>query len=267
MYAPTIDPVAFTIGSFRIHWYGLMYLFGFIIALLLAKYRARHSSFWASQDCDDLLTFIALGVILGGRAGYVLFYDFSYYFANPMESIAIWKGGMSFHGGLLGVLIALWLFAKTRKRHFLDTVDFIAPFVAPSIFLGRIGNFMNGELWGRVSDLPWAMVFPSGGNLPRHPSQLYEALGEGIILFIIVWVYSLKPRHRGAVASVFAICYSIARIAVEFVREPDGHIGFIAFEWLTMGQLLSFVVLLISIILFLNAKKQPIVNWRVKAPL
>lgn len=268
MLAPNFNPVAFSIplgsfGAFRIHWYGLMYVFGFLSALLLAKYRARRSkTAWTPQLCDDLLTYVALGVILGGRLGYVLFYNLPYYLRNPFEIIALWEGGMSFHGGFLGVACALYFFARKTKKHIIDIFDFIAPFVPQCIFLGRIGNFINGELWGRVTDAPIGMVFQHADALPRHPSQLYEALGEGLITFIIVWIVSNSPHRRGVVGGVFGICYSIARFTTEFFREPDAHLGYIAFGWLTTGQLLTFAFALISLGFLLYSRTQPITSWR-----
>ena len=246
---PTIDPIAFSLGPLPVRWYGLMYLLGFIAGWALGRVRAgRPGAAWSREHVDDLVFYIALGVILGGRVGYVLFYQFSALLSDPLMLLRIWEGGMSFHGGLLGVLVAMGLFARKAHKGFFEITDFIAPLVTPGLFFGRIGNFINGELWGRTSDLPWAMVFPAVDELPRHPSQLYQAALEGVALFLILWLYSSKPRPVMAVSGLFLVCYGIFRIVVEFVRQPDGHLGFLAFQWLTMGQLLSLPMILLGII-------------------
>jgi len=237
---PDIDPVAFSVGPVAVRWYGLMYLIGFVLGWLLGRRRAnRPGSGWTLQQVDDLIFHAALGVILGGRVGYVLFYDCGAFLDNPLVLFKIWEGGMSFHGGVLGVLIALGWYARKLRRGFFEVTDFLVPLVPPGLFFGRIGNFINGELWGRISDAPWAMAFPAAGPLPRHPSQLYEAALEGIILFLVLWFYSAKPRPVMAVSGLFLLLYGVFRSAVEFFREPDAHLGFIAFDWLTMGQVLS----------------------------
>lgn len=247
MTFPQIDPVAFSIGSLQLRWYGLMYLFAFVGGWVLGRLRAsRPGSGWRAQDVDDLLTFVMLGVILGARLGYVLFYDLAEYIRDPLEIFRVWNGGMSFHGGLLGVVGAFWYFSRTRKKPFLDVADFIAPLVPQGLFFGRLGNFINGELWGKPSDLPWAMIFPSGGPWPRHPSQLYEALLEGVALFVVLWLFSARKRRPGAVAGLFALLYGIFRFAVEFVRVPDVQLGYLAFGWLTMGQVLCLPLILIG---------------------
>ncbi|HJA76472.1 MAG TPA: prolipoprotein diacylglyceryl transferase [Candidatus Desulfovibrio gallistercoris] len=247
MTFPQIDPVAFSIGSLQLRWYGLMYLFAFVGGWILGRLRAsRPGSGWRAQDVDDLLTFVMLGVILGARLGYVLFYDLAEYIRDPLEIFRVWNGGMSFHGGLLGVVGAFWYFSRTRKKPFLDVADFIAPLVPQGLFFGRLGNFINGELWGKPSDLPWAMIFPSGGPWPRHPSQLYEALLEGVALFVVLWLFSARKRRPGAVAGLFALLYGIFRFAVEFVRVPDVQLGYLAFGWLTMGQVLCLPLILIG---------------------
>ena len=252
-----IDPVALSIGSLHLRWYGLMYLAGFGIGWLLGRWRAsRPGSGWTGPDVDDLLTCVMIGIILGGRLGYVLFYDLPVYINDPMEIVRIWNGGMSFHGGLLGVLGAFWYFARTRGRTFLEVSDFIAPLIPQGLFFGRLGNFINGELWGKVSDAPWAVVFPGAGPLPRHPSQLYEAALEGLALFIMVWVFSLKPRKTGAVSGLFALGYAVFRFAVEFVRMPDAQLGYLAFGWLTMGQLLCVPLMLAGA--WLLCRKAPV---------
>ena len=209
---------------------------------------------------DDLLTCVMIGIILGGRLGYVLFYDLPVYINDPMEIMRIWNGGMSFHGGLLGVLGAFWYFARTRGRTFLEVSDFIAPLIPQGLFFGRLGNFINGELWGKVSDVPWAIVFPGAGPLPRHPSQLYEAALEGLLLFIMVWVFSRKPRKVGAVSGLFAFGYGVFRFAVEFVRMPDVQLGYLAFGWLTMGQLLCVPLILAGA--WLLCRKAPVLAPR-----
>ena len=256
-----IDPVALSIGSLQLRWYGLMYLAGFGLGWMLGRWRAsRPGSGWTGPDVDDLLTCVMIGIILGGRLGYVLFYDLPVYINDPMEIMRIWNGGMSFHGGLLGVLGAFWYFARTRGRTFLEVSDFIAPLIPQGLFFGRLGNFINGELWGKVSDVPWAIVFPGAGPLPRHPSQLYEAALEGLLLFIMVWVFSLKPRKVGAVSGLFALGYGVFRFAVEFVRMPDVQLGYLAFGWLTMGQLLCVPLIVAGA--WLLCRKAPVLAPR-----
>jgi len=245
MNYPNIDPVALSLGPVQIHWYGLMYLFGFMGVWLLGRYRAERYG-WTSDEVEDLLFYGAIGVILGGRIGYILFYDLANYIEQPLNIIKVWQGGMSFHGGLLGVILAFWYFAKKTNRPFFAVSDFIAPFVPIGLFCGRIGNFINGELWGNVTDVPWAMVFPTGGPLARHPSQLYEAFLEGIILFIVLWFFSQRMRPLGAVSGLFLIGYGFFRFLVEFVRVPDEQLGHLAFGWLTMGQILSAPMILLG---------------------
>jgi len=245
---PVIDPVAFSIGPLKVHWYGLMYLLSFIMAWGLAHWRAKHYKLdWSADQIGDLIFYGALGVILGGRIGYMLFYNFSYLLSNPLSLFKLWEGGMSFHGGLLGVALAMVFFAYKDKRPFLEVTDFVAPIVPLGLAAGRIGNFINGELWGHVSDAPWAVVFPNTDGQPRHPSQLYEFGLEGIVLFILVWWYASKPRPAGCVSAIFLIGYALCRIIVEFFREPDVQLGYIAFNWLTMGQILSIPMLLVGI--------------------
>lgn len=255
---PHIDPVAvefgpfhigsYEIGPLQIHWYGIMYLVGFAAAWWLGRYRARRpESGWSVAQVDDLIFYGALGVILGGRFGYILFYNFKAFLENPLILFKVWEGGMSFHGGLIGVLIALALFARKFDKRWLAVVDFTAPLVPLGLAAGRMGNFINGELWGRPTDVPWAMVFPGAGSVGRHPSQLYEFALEGAVLFAILWWFSSKPRPAGAVSGVFAIGYGLFRIFVEFFREPDAHIGYLAFGWVTEGQLLSLPLVLVGI--------------------
>lgn len=225
-----------------------MYLLAFSTGWALARYRAsRPQSGWTAPQLDDLLLTVMLGVIIGGRLGYVVFYDLSTYIRDPFEIVRIWNGGMSFHGGLLGVLGAFWLYARKSGRSFLEVSDFVAPLVPTGLFWGRIGNFINGELWGNVTTVSWGMVFPHAGSLPRHPSQLYEAFFEGLILFLIVWLYSSRKRPSGAVSGLFALGYGIFRFGVEFVRVPDANLGYIAFGWLTMGQFLCLPLIAVGI--------------------
>lgn len=253
MLSPRIDPVAVSIGPLQLHWYGLMYLVGFVVGWLLGRLRARRpGSGWTPVEVDDLLTCVMLGVIVGGRLGYALFYDLPAFLADPLEIFRIWHGGMSFHGGLLGAAAAFFWFARSRKRSFLQVSDFVAPLVPQALFFGRLGNFINGELWGKVSDAPWAMVFPGAGPLPRHPSQLYEALLEGLLLFVALWIYSATPRKPGAVSGFFALGYGLARFLVEFVRVPDAHLGYLAFGWLTMGQVLCLPLMGVGLWLLLR---------------
>jgi phosphatidylglycerol:prolipoprotein diacylglycerol transferase len=239
---PKIDPVAIAVGPLKVHWYGLMYLAGFSLAWLLGRRRTREP--WRGMravDLDDVLFFAILGIIAGGRMGYLLFYAYERVLADPSYIFRIWEGGMSFHGGLLGVIAAMWWFARSRGVPFFQVADFIAPLVPPGLFAGRIGNFINGNLWGAPSDGPWAMVFPgrAAGGLARHPSQLYEALLEGIVLFVILWWFSRTPKPLRTVSGLFLLGYGAMRFSVEFVRVPDAQLGYLAFDWLTMGQVLS----------------------------
>jgi len=247
---PDIDPIAVQLGPLKIHWYGIMYLIGFGAAWVLGRQRTQNpNSVITPEQLNDLIFYAALGVILGGRLGYVLFYDLPTFFKTPASILKIWQGGMSFHGGFLGVLIAMSWYARKIHRKFFELTDFIAPLVPLALAAGRIGNFINGELWGRPTDLPWGMVFPSVDAVPRHPSQLYQAVLEGIMLFIILWLFSKKPRPTMAISGLFLIGYGIFRFLAEFFRTPDSHIGFIAFDWLTMGQLLTFPMLIVGILL------------------
>ncbi|VAW82872.1 Prolipoprotein diacylglyceryl transferase [hydrothermal vent metagenome] len=251
---PDISPVAVDFGPVAIHWYGLTYLFGFIAVWWLGGRRARRpDSGWTPDEVADMLFYGALGVILGGRVGYILFYNFNVFIADPLMLLRIWQGGMSFHGGMLGVFVAMWLFGRKTGRTFFQVTDFMAPFVPIGLGAGRIGNFINGELWGRPTELPWGMVFGFVDQQPRHPSMLYEALLEGLLLFIILWLYSSKPRPLRAVSGMFMLFYGLFRFSVEFVRQPDAHLGFIAFDWLTMGHLLSAPMILYGIYLLFKA--------------
>lgn len=246
---PQFDPVAIHLGPFGIHWYGLMYLLGFIVFIWLGRLRLRtlNQLGWDNQFLDDLLFYGVLGVVLGGRLGEVLFYNPSYYFSHPLKILAVWEGGMSFHGGFLGVLVAMALFARNRNIRWLALMDFIAPLCPPGFAFVRIGNFINGELWGRPTDVPWGMVFPNADNVPRHPSQLYESALEGVALFILLWFFSRKPRPMGAVSGLFLIGYGSFRFIGEFARNPDdGIFGYMTFG-ISMGQWLSLPMVLAGI--------------------
>ncbi|MCP5191185.1 MAG: prolipoprotein diacylglyceryl transferase [Pseudomonadales bacterium] len=247
---PDIDPIAIKLGPLAVHWYGLMYLAAFIAFILLGRRRiaTRPDLGWNKKDLDDLLFWGVLGVVLGGRLGQVLFYEPGYYLAHPAEILAVWKGGMSFHGGLIGVLVTLWAFGRKTGRSFLQVGDFVAPLVPLGLAFGRIGNFVNGELWGRAAppDLPWAMVFPHVDQIPRHPSQLYQTGLEGLCLFVLLWIYSAKPRPVGAVSGVFLIGYGVFRFVAEYFREPDAGI-FGHSYMVSMGQWLSLPMVLIGI--------------------
>jgi len=247
---PDIDPVAFSLGSWSVRWYGLTYLAGFAAFWLLGRLRAAQDHRgWRAAEIDDLLFYAAIGVIVGGRLGYVVFYDTARSLAEPLSVLKVWQGGMSFHGGLLGVLVAMWWYGRSTNRTFFQVTDFIAPLVPLGLACGRIGNFINAELWGKVTDLPWGIVFPGAGVLPRHPSQLYQALLEGGVLFILLWLFSRRPKPVMAVSGVFLMGYGVLRSIAELVRVPDQHLGYLAFDWLTMGQLLSLPMLLVGLVL------------------
>ena len=253
---PNIDPVAISWGPLVVRWYGLMYLLGFAAAWWLGIRRIDKGLAPINRrQFDDLVFLAVLGVILGGRLGYVLFYKPGYYASHPLEIFAVWQGGMSFHGGLIGVLLAMWWFARRTGKRVLAVTDFIAPWVPIGLAAGRLGNFINHELWGRVTTLPWGMVFPDGGPLPRHPSQLYEFALEGVTLFIILWLYSSKPRPVGAVSGMFLLFYGLFRFIAEFAREPDTQLGFIVGPF-TMGQLLSAPMIVFGIMLVRRAYRQ-----------
>ncbi len=244
---PQINPVAIDLGPIAIHWYGITYLIAFLVGWWLAKHRAKKpGSGWEPDEIGDIVFYIVLGVVVGGKLGSALFYQTESLISDPLGTLDPRNGGMSFHGGFLGVVVALWFYARSTKRTFFQVADFIAPAFPIGLGAGRVGNFINGELWGRVTDVPWGMVFPHVGPEPRHPNQIYQIIGEGIILFAIVWWFSSKPRPRMAVSGMFVLVYGIYRFLVEFVREPDAHLGFVAMDWFTMGQILSLPMALLG---------------------
>lgn len=273
------DPIAFRIGPVEVHWYGLMYLLGFAVALWLGTRRIRQGRLpgVSTEAFGDLLFYGMLGVILGGRIGYILFYVFGDFLQDPMMLFRIKEGGMSFHGGLLGVLLATWIWSRKHRTHLADTLDFVAPLVPPGLGFGRIGNYINGELWGKLTKADWGVIFPTAPELAgkpqelirqeyaqgalnsfaRHPSQLYQALLEGLVMFVVLWFYSRKPRPRYAVAGMFALLYGVFRFVVEFVRLPDSQLGYLAFGWLTMGQLLSVPLILFGLALLSLSRRSP----------
>ena len=253
---PNIDPVLIELGPISVRWYGLMYLVGFMFALWLANRRAdQPGSGWTREQVSDLLFAGFLGVVLGGRIGYVLFYNFDLFLADPLYLFKVWTGGMSFHGGLLGVITAMFWYAKKNGRTFFGVADMIAPLVPFGLGMGRLGNFMNSELWGRVTDVPWAIVFPNGGPLPRHPSQLYEMALEGIVLFLILNWFIKKPRPLGSVSGLFLAGYGTFRFLVEYVREPDAHLGLFG-GVISMGQILSLPMVIIGALMMVWAYKR-----------
>jgi len=246
---PEIDPVAFAVGPLTVHWYGIMYLFAFASAWLLALSRAKkpYSPIKAPQ-VEDLIVYGALGVVLGGRFGYVMFYNFEDWLRDPLWLLRIWEGGMSFHGGLLGVIFAIYFYCRRSKVSFLSTLDFVAPLAPLGLGFGRLGNFIGQELWGRQTDVSWGMVFPRDPEgLIRHPSQLYQAGLEGLVLFVIVFWFSRVSRPQLAVGAVFLIFYGIFRFVIEFVREPDAHIPELIFGWMTRGQLLTIPMVMVGV--------------------
>jgi len=262
---PQIDPVALDLGIVQIRWYGLTYLAGIAGAWWLLVQRAKKSAgIWTDEQVSDLIFYGAVGLIIGGRLGSALFYNLPYYLAYPLDIFKIWQGGMSFHGGLIGVLVAIWLFGRKTHKGFFVVSDFLAPVVPVGLGFGRIGNFINGELWGAPTTVPWAMIFPdiNAGGIARHPSQLYQAFLEGLLLFIILWWFSSRPRPVMAVSGLFLLLYGLFRSLVEFVREPDAHIGYLAGNWLTMGQVLSMPMIVGGAVLLLLAYREK--NLKVK---
>ena len=256
---PQFDPVAISLGPLAIRWYALSYILAFVLFIVLGRYRIKAgNTLFTKEMLDDLLTWGVLGVILGGRLGYVLFYQPGVYLEHPLNILKVWEGGMSFHGGFLGVLVAMWLFAKRRGLDFWQVMDFVAPLVPLGLASGRLGNFINGELWGRIADpeLPWAMIFPQSGDMqPRHPSQLYHVGLEGLALFVILWLYSRQARPRAAVSGVFLIGYGAFRFVTEFFREPD-HGIFGQSYTISMGQWLSLPMILIGIAMVVLAYRK-----------
>jgi phosphatidylglycerol:prolipoprotein diacylglycerol transferase len=267
---PQIDPVLFSLGPLKVHWYGLMYLVGFVGGWWLGRLRAaRPESGWTAQQVDDMVFYAVLGVVVGGRIGYVLFYGFSGLLEDPLSLFRVWEGGMSFHGGLIGVLLAMWIFARKEGMTFFWATDFVAPLVPIGLGAGRLGNFINGELWGSATRLPWGMQVPcerapelcgrlgmplgSPYSLPVHPNQLYEFLLEGLVLFFVLWIFSGRSRPGMAVSGLFLLCYGIFRFGIEFVRMPDAHIGYLAFDWVTMGQILTLPMVLFGVLLLVLA--------------
>jgi phosphatidylglycerol:prolipoprotein diacylglycerol transferase len=277
-YFVDINPIAVSLGPVQVHWYGVMYLIGFAMAWWLGQRRRAAGRLPVSADqFSDLAFYAMLGVILGGRIGYMVFYDTGELIHHPLALFRVWEGGMSFHGGLLGVLAGALIWSRRHHLNFFDVMDFVAPLVPIGLGLGRLGNFIGGELWGRHTDAPWGMIFPRAleslgktrddlhqmylagqlDNEARHPSQLYEFCLEGVVLFAVLWLYSRKPRPRYAVSGLFALLYGLFRFGVEFVREPDLQLGFIAFDWLTMGQILSLPLILVGIALLWLSRSAP----------
>jgi phosphatidylglycerol:prolipoprotein diacylglycerol transferase len=258
---PLPDPVAFSLGPLSVHWYGLMYLLAFLQFILLGRLRIRQphiaAAGWKKEDLDDMLFYGVLGVVLGGRLGEVLFYHPAHYFSHPLEIFAIWKGGMSFHGGFIGVMIAMWLWARKRGRKLFEVLDFIAPMVPLGYAAGRIGNFINAELPGRVADaaLPWAMIWPNVDALPRHPSPIYQALIDGVLLFIVLWLYARKRRPLMAVSGMFALGYGLARFFTEYFRTPDYEVAFAGLT-ISAGQMLSLPMIALGIVLLMLAYRK-----------
>jgi phosphatidylglycerol:prolipoprotein diacylglycerol transferase len=277
-YFVDINPIAISLGPIQVHWYGIMYLLGFSAAWWLGQRRRAAGRLAVTHDqFSDLMFYGMLGVIVGGRIGYMVFYNAPELIADPLSVFRVWDGGMSFHGGLIGVLVAGLIWTRRQQVNFFDAIDFIAPLVPIGLGLGRLGNFINGELWGRVSDVPWAMIFPSAldslgktrdelhamaiagqlDDVARHPSQLYEFALEGVVLFAVLWFWSRKPRPRYAVSGMFALLYGVFRFAVEFVRVPDVQLGYLAFDWLTMGQILSLPLIAVGLFLLWCSRRAP----------
>ncbi len=257
---PAIDPIAFSIGPLAVHWYGLAYVAGILLGWLVARDLLRRPNLWPNgappatvEQIDDFILWVAIGIVAGGRIGYILFYDFSAVATNPMRAIEVWNGGMSFHGGFLGAALAMVFFARKHLVPLWSLFDIVASVAPLGIFFGRVANFINGELWGRPADLPWAMAFPTGGPFPRHPSQLYEAALEGLLLFLLLQLLARAfgaLRHPARITGIFVTLYAAARIFVEFFREPDAQIGYLFGGWLTMGMVLSLPMALVGLWIF-----------------
>jgi phosphatidylglycerol:prolipoprotein diacylglycerol transferase len=254
MIYPSINPVALDLGFAQIYWYGLMYLCAFTAAYFLAIYRAKNSPDWTTQQIEDMIFYGAIGVVVGGRLGYMLFYNLPAFVADPLSLFSIQGGGMSFHGGFLGVFVAMFWFNRKYQKNLFSTLDFAVPLVPLGLGFGRIGNFINGELWGSITTSPMGMYIQQQG-VSRHPSQLYEALLEGLILFLILWIFSHKPRPKMSVSALFLIFYGVFRFMVEFVRVPDVQLGYLAFDWLTMGQLLSLPMVILGVYLWYQSRQ------------
>jgi phosphatidylglycerol:prolipoprotein diacylglycerol transferase len=277
-YFVDINPIAISLGPLQVHWYGIMYLLGFGAAWWLGQRRRAAGRLPVTRDqFSDLCFYLMIGVIIGGRVGYMLFYNTAELIDHPLSLFRVWEGGMSFHGGLLGVVAACLIWTRRQRINFFDAIDFVAPLVPIGLGLGRLGNFINGELWGRITDAPWGMIFPSAleslgkthdelhamylagqlNDAARHPSQLYEFALEGLVLFAALWFYSRKPRPRYAVSGLFALLYGLFRFAVEFVRVPDVQLGYLAFDWLTMGQILSLPLIAVGLFLLWRSRRAP----------
>jgi phosphatidylglycerol---prolipoprotein diacylglyceryl transferase len=283
---PAIDPIIVSIGPVAVRWYGLMYVIGFAAGWWLARKRAaRPGSTWPPTDVDDVIFFAAIGVIAGGRLGWTLFYGSERVLEDPLSVLRIWEGGMSFHGGLLGVIIAVWIFARRRRRAFADVLDFLVPLPALGLMTGRIGNFINGELWGKPTEVPWGFVVDPANLYPQqkdealrlcqrfdldpcvlhvHASQLYEAALEGLVLFFILWLFTARLRPRMAPTGLFLLCYGVFRFLVEFVRVPDQDRGYLLFDWVTMGQILSLPMIIVGAILLAIAYRRPVPTGNVQ---
>ncbi len=271
MHYPAIDPIIVAVGPLAVRWYGLAYLAGFALCWWLGTRRARQpGSGWSAEAVSDLVFYGAVGAVIGGRIGYVFFYGFDQLLRDPLWLFRVWDGGMSFHGGLLGVLIAVWWFGRNTNRTFFQVSDFLAPLVAPGLGFGRLGNFANTELPGRATESAFGMIYPCSADairginplctgqweaFARHPSPLYQAFAEGLLLFVIVWLVSARPRPAGVVSGVFLAGYGVMRFATEFFRQPDSHLGYLAFDWLTMGQLLSLPMVIVGILMALYARR------------
>lgn len=263
---PNIDPVALSLGPVKVHWYGIMYLLAFLFAWGLASYRAKKRQAWSAEMVSDLVFYGALGVVLGGRIGYVLFYEFGKFLDEPLWLFKVWTGGMSFHGGFIGVILAMILWCSKYNKSWFETLDFIAPCVPTGLMFGRIGNFIGAELYGREvinPNYPFGMIFPTDPlQLVRHPSQIYQALCEGLLLFIVLWWFSRSPRPRMAVSAVFLIGYGVARFVMEFFRQPDADQGFILLGWVTKGQMFSFPMIIVGLVLVYVAYQKKHYDWR-----